>query len=94
MRLPLLLVVLLASAPSAQDDFYAEDLEVAESYLLQGRLSRAQNVFEEIDLANEEEPPEDRPTAGQLRAAHQGLLRIKLRRGGYDEIVKACEALP
>ncbi len=91
--LALSLGLLTSTAAAQEDDFWALELRTGQENLLKGRLAEAENTFEEILLSAAEDPPEDRPDKDTARRARQGLMELKLRRGGYAEVEKEIEAL-
>ena len=64
--------LLATSAVRAQDDFWADAIRSAHQSLLKGKLAEAREGFEDVIASYEEDPPEDRPNAVNVRRARQG----------------------
>ncbi|MCC6669809.1 MAG: tetratricopeptide repeat protein [Planctomycetes bacterium] len=85
--------VLLPGLAPAQDDSYEADLREAQHNLLKGRHARAREAFTSILTAAREEPEGDRPSAAVQRAAQEGMWRLDLVGGRYEEVRKGVAAL-
>ena len=86
-------VLLLPSVGRGQDDYWAEALRSAHVSLLRGKLTEAQETFDDIIASYEEDPPDERPDPATLRSARQGLLELLVVRGEYPEVQAAIEQL-
>ncbi|MEY3163129.1 MAG: hypothetical protein RIT25_3124 [Planctomycetota bacterium] len=95
--LPILAAVLFACVVTpAQDpdDDWAQQLQQAQQKLRSGNLSAAVSLFDDILAAAEEEPQESAPGAELVEAAQAGIWQVELRRGRYEAVLAAVEALP
>ena len=84
-----------SGALRAQDDAneFAVLLQDAQKNFDKGELRSAENAFQEILEAAEEEREEDRPSPSVLLTARCGLLQIELRRGNYREVARGIGEL-
>lgn len=90
--LPLFLWSVLPAAAQEPDD-YGQMLRDAQSKLVKGQLSSAENVFQELLDAHEEEPESAKPPMSLVLSARAGLLDIALRHGKYQMVIDATQAL-
>ncbi|MSR37323.1 MAG: tetratricopeptide repeat protein [Planctomycetes bacterium] len=90
--LPLFLWSVLPAAAQDPDD-YGQMLRDAQSKLVKGQLSSAENVFQELLDAHEEEPESAKPPMSLVLSARAGLLDIALRHGKYQMVIDATQAL-
>lgn len=88
----LLACVAVAAQDPAQE--WTQQLQQAQQKLRAGNLSAALSLFDDLLAAVEEEPADAAPGPEVVAAAQAGIWQIDLRRGRYEAVLGAIEALP
>lgn len=88
------LVACVVAPAQDTDTEWAQQLQQAQQKLRSGDLSAALSLFDDLIAAAEEEPAGAAPGDDIVAAAQAGIWQVELRRGRYEAVLAAVEALP